>query len=136
MRSSKPSTFTLFAARTLALAALLVPAVAFADEVGPNEESCVQKKSGDACADAKGAPGTCAAATDPYGHERVRCVAGAAAPASSAASAPKPEVKKAGGCNVSMPLSDAEGAAPIAAGLACAALGLAASRRRARSSRR
>jgi len=136
MRSSTTSTFALFVARTLALAALLVPAVALADEVGPNEESCMEKKAGEACADAKGAPGTCAAATDPHGHERVRCVAGAAAPASSSASVPKPEVKKAGGCAVSAPLSDAQGAAPIAAGLACAALGLAASRRRARASRR
>ncbi|MDI3285001.1 hypothetical protein [Polyangium sp. 15x6] len=132
----------------LALAALVGSASAAADEVGPLEESCYDKKSGDACADPQGAAGTCTGVKDLRGRELLRCVAGAKAPATQPADTktqtPQPadaktpsptpsaatvSVAEKKGCSVSAVGSSNEGA-PLAITVALAALALYRVKRR------
>ncbi|MRG97406.1 hypothetical protein [Polyangium spumosum] len=113
----------------LALAALVGPAIAAADEVARDEESCMSKKAGDTCADPAGAPGTCVAAKDFRDRERLRCVAGAKTPTPTPSAATTSVVEKKG-CAVSA-AGDQDRGAPLAIGFALAALALGRARRRA-----
>ncbi len=128
----KPSSARRFAGLLLAFAALVgSPLPAYADEVGPLEESCVNKAAGDTCADLAGAAGTCSSAKDPRGRGVLRCVAGAKAPA------PQPSTQVASvaekkSCAVSAAGSSNE-EAPIGIAVAFAAFVVARAKRRARS---
>ena len=144
----KPSLPRRLSGVLLAIAALVGPTTAAADEVGPLEESCYNKAAGDACADPAGAAGTCTGVKDLRGRELLRCVAGAKAPAPQPADAktpaPTPETKTAGpqpsaatvtvaekkGCSVSAAGSSNEGA-PIGITVALAALAFYRAKRRA-----
>ncbi|MDI1446132.1 hypothetical protein [Polyangium sp. 6x1] len=134
----------------LALAALVGPATAAADEIGPDEESCIKKSAGDACADAVGAAGTCVGYEALGGRQRFRCVAGAKAPAAQPAAAktsdPQPATAKTPtpqpsaatvtvaekkGCSVSAAESSND-VAPLGITVALAALAFSRAKRRAR----
>ncbi|MDI1446130.1 hypothetical protein [Polyangium sp. 6x1] len=134
----------------LALAALVGPSSAAADLIGPDEEVCVKKQAGDACSDAQGAAGTCVAYEALGGRQRLRCVAGAKAPAAqpaaattpgpqpSAATTPAPQPSAAAatvaekkGCSVSAAGSSND-VAPLGITVALAALAFSRAKRRAR----
>ncbi|MDC0749031.1 hypothetical protein [Polyangium mundeleinium] len=136
----KPSLLRRLSGVFLAIAALVGPASAAADEVGPLEESCYNKAAGDACADPAGAAGTCTGVKDLRGRELLRCVAGAKAPAPQTNEAktagPQPSaatvtVAEKKGCSVSAAGSSNEGA-PLGITVALAALALCRAKRRAR----
>ncbi|MDI1430776.1 MULTISPECIES: hypothetical protein [Polyangium] len=146
----KPSLPRRLSGVLLAVAALVGPASAAADEVGPLEESCYNKAAGDACADPAGAAGTCTGVKDLRGRELLRCVVGAKAPAPQTTEAktptpPAPETKTAGpqpsaatvtvaekkGCSVAAVGSSNEGA-PLGITVALAALAFCRAKRRAR----
>ncbi|MDI1482280.1 hypothetical protein [Polyangium sp. y55x31] len=136
----KPSLARRLSGALLAIAVLVGPASAAADEVGPLEEACYNKKAGDACADTAGAAGTCTGIKDERGRELLRCVAGAKAPAPQPADAKTPtptpsaatvSVAEKKGCSVSAAGGSNEGA-PLGITVALAALALCRAKRRAR----
>jgi len=126
----KPSLASRLCGALLALAALVGPVSVAADEVGPLEESCYNKKTGDACADAAGAAGTCSGVKDERGRELLRCLAGAKAPAPQPSAATVSVAEKKG-CAVSAAGGSSDGA-PLGIAVALAALAVARAKRRAK----
>ena len=77
----------------VSLAALAAPLTASADSIGPEEEACLRKSAGDACALPNGGSGSCAASVDNRGRKHMSCepapkTAPSSAPASSVSPAP------------------------------------------------